>query len=56
MPDKNPAADRWGGLGAGCENGKPGRPEPPLKDLDRRHARDPDREHDVRAGDAEKKH
>ena len=31
MPDKNPAADRWGGVGGG-ENTKHPRPEPMVED------------------------
>jgi hypothetical protein len=32
MPDKNPAADRWGGPGGGGENAKRPRPEPRVAD------------------------
>jgi hypothetical protein len=34
MPDKNPAADRWGGPGGGGENTKQARPDPTVKDAD----------------------
>lgn len=38
MPDKNPAAERWGGPGASHENAKRPPPDPLVKDAD-----DPDR-------------
>ena len=54
LPDKNPAADHWGGPGAGRENAKQPRPDPMVEDRD-----DPDRysrhEADFQAGDAEKR-
>ena len=49
MPDKNPAADRWGGPGGGGENVKQARPEPKIADdgeADRR------RVHDAASADA----
>lgn len=71
MPDKNPTADCWGGLGASHENGKHARHDPEADDADRysrpgkisgggevapRHAHDPDRKDNLRASDVEKKH
>lgn len=48
MPDKNPTADGWGGLGASHENGKPARHDLEAeaeagREIDRRPARDVDR-------------
>jgi hypothetical protein len=48
MPDKNPAADCWGGFGAGHENGKHARHEAETEDVretDRRSAQEVDRKH-----------